>query len=334
MRVLSMPGEDPSGILSLKLCEFAGDHTRTLSWIEDSCTMIQPAWPDSFCQLMQVMGRLMFGIEPAGECLAEGVQTLVRGEVVDIETSLTGEVETTVRGKDSEEDPCLQILVKTLNEKITTLEVKTCSTVFDVKIKIQEKENIPPDQQRLMFAGKQMHDDLSLNDYHIREGDCLRLSMRLRGGMQKPGAHILAPILQTEEGFQNEDEAMPETHTPQVGTLILPSANVVSASDSTVTHLRMAWTHSANERLEMISQNIPQMQVEWHTMDPSREEPHVQMTPQAYDHYEQEIVGALVASGGETRQVALFDRESANPFPELWLCMKRQLGLFGITLNG
>ena len=65
----------------------------------------------------------------------------------------------------------------------------------------------------------------------------------------------------------------------------------------------------------MISQNIPQMQVEWHTMDPSREEPHVQMTPESYDHYEQEIVGALVATGGETRQVALFDRESVEPIP-------------------
>ena len=54
------------------------------------------------------------------------------------------------------------------------------------------------------------------------------------------------------------------------------------------------------------------MHVEWHTMDQSSEEPKVQMTPEAYDNYDQEIVGALVASG-EGGQVALFDRESVEP---------------------
>ena len=135
-----------------------------------------------------------------------------------------------------------------------------------------------------------------------------------RGGMQNPAAHILPPHFTTGEGFQNEDEAMPETHTPQVGALVVPSSHVVSTSESSVSHLRVAWTHSPNERLELISRNIPQMQVEWHTMEPSQEEPHVQMTPEAYEHYEQEIVGALVATG-ETGEVALFDRESTDPVP-------------------
>ena len=68
------------------------------------------------------------------------------------------------------------------------------------------------------------------------------------------------------------------------------------------------------------------MQIEWHTMDPSREEPHVQMTPEAYDHYEQEIVGALVATGGETGQVALFDRESSEPVPRTLALHEEAIG--------
>ena len=67
------------------------------------------------------------------------------------------------------------------------------------------------------------------------------------------------------------------------------------------------------------------MQVEWHTMDPSQEEPHVQMTPEAYDHHEQEIVGALVASG-EGGQVALFDRESAEPIPQTLALHEEAIG--------
>ena len=153
-------------------------------------------------------------------------------------------------------------------------------------------------------------------------GDCLQG----QGGMQAPRAHILPPIFQIGEGSRNVDEEMPESHTPQVGAFIVPPSNVVSTSESSVSHLCLAWTHSANETLELISRNIPQMQVEWHTMDPSREEPHVQMTPEAYDHYEQEIVGALVATGRETGQVALFDRESVETIPRTLALHEEAIG--------
>ena len=73
-----------------------------------------------------------------------------------------------------------------------------------------------------------------------------------RGGMQNPSAHILPPIF-TGVGGAQDDEVMPETHTSQVGALVVPPVNVVSTSESSVSHLHMAWTHSANERLELIS---------------------------------------------------------------------------------
>ena len=78
----------------------------------------------------------------------------------------------------------MQIFVRTLTGKTATIEVDGTETIADLKEKLREREGIPADQQRLVFAGKLLEDDRTISDYNIRKESTVHLLLRLKGGMQ------------------------------------------------------------------------------------------------------------------------------------------------------
>jgi len=76
----------------------------------------------------------------------------------------------------------MQIFVKNLLGNTILLEVKSIDTIFDIKNKINEKDGILPEYQRLTFKGKEIYDDRTLEDHNIQNEDTIHIYLRLIGG--------------------------------------------------------------------------------------------------------------------------------------------------------
>lgn len=121
--------------------------------------------------MYEIVLKILYKVQPLITHLSIAVKKLIRKNKLEYE-----KIESKMSNK------TINFEVKTLTGKTIVLTMLNTDSISEVKSTIQDMEGIPPDQQRLIYAGKQLEDSITLSEYFITEGSVLHLVLRLRGG--------------------------------------------------------------------------------------------------------------------------------------------------------